>query len=318
MTDTLFLDASMFKSWGCRERYRLQYVENLEPRKPNVFYELGKAVHAAVEAFWRGESYEKAMDIAYDICNHYPVGMLNPQETTHWTEQVKNLPSLIACYYDAVEHNPDQLLLVEREFAIPYDTGTSKGTDNRSLRGGIHSGVHSGNDTVPQVVICGRLDRLMRGPKLVDVKTASEISDKGTPWKKRYREQMLLDPQFGLYDWALSQMSLTPTECYLEVIIKPYKGKPARLEIVRLDEVVSEAYRTRFRQQLAWTVAEMVEYYRNYKGQQPWPMDSGHCTTKYGVCQFQPLCLWGKIPATEKLYQPRTEHLSVRMEKKDA
>jgi len=57
-----------------------------------------------------------------------------------------------------------------------------------------------------QVILCGRMDRLMAGPRLVDVKTASEISQQGVPWKQQYRQDKVLDLQFALYDYYLTKL----------------------------------------------------------------------------------------------------------------
>ena len=282
---TVFIDSSALKSWGCRELYRQSFVENISPLKPNPAYEMGKAVHLAVEEFWKGSSYEQAMDAAYQLCNSITVQHFNPQESEHWRKQVESLPDLVAVYFDQVEYQPENLLWVEQEWSVPLDD---------------------------KVTLCGRMDRVMLGPRLVDVKTASEITRMGIPWKKQYREEKLLDPQFGLYDWYLDSLGTPATECVLEVIVKPYKGSKARMEFIALPEILTEAYRRRFRQQLAWNCMEIAQYHEHYMNQRPWLMNPNMCNGKYGACPMFDRCVWGSIPRVEEKYGPRIEHLNVR------
>ena len=284
---TVFIDSSALKSWGCRELYRQSFVENIAPLKPNPAYEIGKAVHLGVEEFWKGSTFENAINVVYDAVNSVRVDLFNPQENDHWRKQVDSLPDLLSTYFDNVEYQPENLLWVEKEWSVPLDD---------------------------KVTLCGRMDRVMLGPRLVDVKTASEITRMGIPWKKQYREEKLLDPQFGLYDWFLTTLGTPAKECVLEVIVKPYKGSKARMEFIALPEILTEAYRKRFRQQLAWHCSEIAHYHEHYMQQKPWPMSTSLCSTKFGVCPMFDRCVWGSIPKVEEKYGKRVEHLSVRSE----
>ena len=311
---TLYLDATALKGFSdCREYFRRQQIEKIEPVKPSTYYTFGTAIHRSVEAFWRGESYEKALNEAYEVTNTYPVQLLNPPELDTWERLVKCTPDVLAVYYDSVHYSPEALLWVEKEWSIPFRYDNNP---NLSL-------------VRTQVILCGRMDRLMAGPRLVDVKTASEISQQGVPWKQQYRQDKVLDLQFALYDWYLCQIcaqcgerkgshpdhefvSMAPIEIYLEVLLKPYKSKAARYERIDLNELITESYRKRFRQQLKWKVSEIVHYVENYSQQKPWPLAGGlACSSRYGTCQFQPICSFGESPKLMAKYKTREPHLEL-------
>ena len=300
MNFPLYIDASWLKEWDCREYVRQRYLVNRDLKAVNIYYCYGIAIHRAVQSFWEGKPYEQAIADAYEITGAYPVQLIkhNVYQSNKWMEMVEQLPDLVACYYDAVEqdlslvHNKPRLSdgdtprpMIETEWQLPYSE---------------------------DVILCGRIDRVMAGPELPDVKTASEIANFGVPWKTGYQQNMMLQVQFGLYDWYLQQIGLTPRRVYLEVLLKGYKSKPCRYEVIELPYVTTESYRERFRQQLAWKVSEIVSYFKEKADQKPWPMTQGLCQTKYGECPFLPICLGGEQPKVMELYSVRQEHLSVR------
>lgn len=287
----IFIDATALKAWSdCREFYRQREIVNRVSLAPNVHYELGKAVHLGIEKFWAGEPYEQAIAAAFSVTEKYPVKLLGPAEVDTWSRLIDGLPDILAAYYDAVRYAPEDVISCESEWSLNYNE---------------------------DVTLCGRLDRLMKGPRLVDVKTASEIKMGNTPWKQAYREEKLLDLQFQLYDYWLCQSGTPTVECYLEVILKPYKGKSARYERIDLPEILTVAYRERFKQQLEWKLSEIVDYVNNHSGDKPWPMAGGlACKSRYGECAYAPLCRWGEQPKVMEKYTSREEHLLVRMETK--
>ena len=156
------------------------------------------------------------------------------------------------------------------------------------------------------VFLCGKIDRFTCDKELFDLKTASEI---GPNWKKKYKEEKLRDCGLALYDWYLNPK---PKSIEMEVLVKPYKDKPSRLEPIPLNEIIQ--YRDRFKQQLNWVVREMVHYIRSYSGVKPWPMNYGPmCMTKYGECDYLRLCNYGDTQKNLAKYKKREEHLKCRM-----
>lgn len=300
----LKIDATFLKSWSdCREQARQSFVENRAPVAESIFYCYGRAIHKAVETFWLGKPYEEAIDAAYGITNLYPTKLLNTYFTDKWKEMVNQIPDLVCCYYDNTEQDVHQI----------YHKVNLEGskhvhqTDKRWLE---HEWSYQYSD---DVILCGRIDRLMVGPELPDVKTASEIASYGQSWEDGYTRSMMLQTQFGLYDWYLCQIGLAPRRCYLEVLLKGYKSKPPRLKIIELPYVTTEAYRQRFKQQLAFKLSEIVHYFRHYQEQKPWPMSGGSaCKTIHGECAFMDRCIHGDIPKVMEKYGPREEHLVIR------
>ncbi len=301
----IYIDASMLKDWDCHEFVRQRYLLNRDTATPNVYYEYGKAIHRAVESFWQGKPFEQSIEDAYAITNAYPVQLINHNvyQSNKWMEMVNQLPDLVACYYDSTEQDlnkvqrvskaglriwPDLVHgepMIETEWQIKYSD---------------------------DVILCGRIDRVMVGPELPDIKTASEITSGGVPWRQGYQNGKTLEVQFGLYDWYLSQIGMAPQRVYLEVLIKGYKSKPCRLEIIDLPYVTTYAYRERFKQQLEWKVGEIYQYFRNNIARKPWPMSQQLCQTKYGQCPYLDVCLHGEQPKIMEGYKEREEHLEVR------
>jgi hypothetical protein len=301
MNFPLRIDASFLKSWSdCREQARQSFVEERAPVVESVYYRYGTALHKAVEEFWKGYSFERAIHSAYEVTSTYPTKLLNPYFSNKWKEMLDQLPDAIATYYDSQEQDVSKVIncegspMLEHEWSIPYEPENGKWTE-------------------PQVILCGRIDRVMVGPELPDVKSASEIASYGQSWKDGYTRSMMLQMQFGLYDWYLQKIGLAPRRCYLEVLLKGYKSKPPRYEVIELTHVTTEAYRQRFRQQLAFKVSEIVHYFKHYREQKPWPMSGGSaCKTVYGECEFLDICLSGTIPKVMEKYKEREEHLLVR------
>jgi hypothetical protein len=72
------------------------------------------------------------------------------------------------------------------------------------------------------------------------------------------------------------------------------------------------AYRKRFEQQLTWICNEIQHYHQSYRTMHPWPMAQGQCLTKYGACEYLPLCNQGETSKTLANYKTREEHLNLR------
>ncbi len=283
----IYIDASMLKDFECKEFGRQRYLLNRDLVAPNVFYQYGTAVHKAVQSFWEGKTFEQAMADAYTVTSSYPVELIkhNVYISNKWMEMVEQLPDIVACYYDGMVQDLSKVARIS--------------VNVNSLGEGDSMAALESEWTWPysdEVTLCGRIDRVMVGPELPDVKTASEISSQGVPWKQMYQRGKMLEVQFGLYDWYLQQIDMTPRRVYLEVLVKGYRGKRGRLEIIELPYVVTDAYRERFRQQLAWKVSEIVDYFTHHREDKPWPMSQQLCQTKFSECPYLNLCLNGEIP----------------------
>lgn len=163
------------------------------------------------------------------------------------------------------------------------------------------------HEFLPNLFLCGRIDRAEVGPVLFDLKTASEI---GKTWHSDFRNLMLRDFGLALYDWYLCQIGYTPQTVKVECLVKPYKEKETHMEIFNLPEITQ--YRKRFEQQLSWICHEILHYHNHYGEQQPWPMAQGQCITKYGPCEYIDGCLHGWTAKTLTGYTIRQEHLMIK------
>lgn len=318
MNFPLYIDASMLKDFECREFGRQRYLLNRDTLAPNIHYVYGTAIHKAVQSFWEGKTFELAMADAYEVTAAYPVALIkhNVYASNRWMEMVERLPDLVACYFDSVEQDVKQVAtwkgetLLECEWSLPYCYVCGR-PEVRTDKAGIFGHMLLGCGHNHEVTLCGRIDRVMRGPELPDIKTASEISSQGIPWKQGYQNGKMLEVQFGLYDWWLNYIGMAPKRVYLEVLLKGYKSKPSRYEVIELPYVVTDAYRERFRQQLRWKVTEIVSLFRDKQEQRPWPMSQQLCQTKYSECPFLGICLHGETPKTLENYTQREQHLEI-------
>lgn len=295
----LYVDASSINTWlRCREMWRLRYLEGgqgIQPAKPAIPLITGGAFHSGVEIFWRGGSYEEAMAVAMADME-IDETLLSMPERERLQEAREYLPDMLECYFEKQEYAPEKLMLLGMK---RDDTGPV--VEYEWQHHPLVSGVLS-----IDVMLCGKLDRVEVGPIIYDCKTASEI---GKNWKHDYRQMLLRDIQFQLYDYYLTSIGHPPIMNVVEVITKPYRGKPAKFHRIELPELAS--YRTRFRQQLDWALKEMVHYVAKYREARPWPMAAATvCVGKYGACDYLPGCNQGWNAKVLEGYGEREEHLA--------
>jgi hypothetical protein len=249
----------------------------------------GGAFHAGVEQFWRGEDYHTAMRVAMERMDIDEM-RLNMPERERLQEAREYLPDMLSCYFEEQEYRP------ERMWARPDSTPVAWVEHEWQL------------PCMGDAILCGKIDRVEVGPILYDCKTASEI---GKNWKHDYREMLLRDVQFQLYDFYLTSIGHPPIMSVVEVITKPYRGKPAKFHRIELPELAS--YRERFKQQLDWALKEMVHYVAKYREARPWPMAAATvCVGKYGPCDYLEGCNRGWNTKILAGFGPREEHLDVR------
>ena len=295
----IFLDATAIDCFlTCREAYRRRYLFKISeeqerpgiiPVEPSIYLSFGHAVHTAVELWHKGNEYEECLHhaaIDMEEAGKKLEGRLRPDMEIKWRELGLALPECVAVYCDGVE--PASESEIEQEWMVPL-------TDN--------------------VTLCGKIDRYHKHVHY-DVKTASEV---GKTWKADYRSTLLRTFQFGLYDWYLKtredkvrpESELTgPVGYKIEVIVKPYRGKPARLEVFDLPEI--RVYRKRFKQQLAWVVSEIEQYHYGFADTFPWPMaGSQTCQGKFSACDYLKICNQGDTPRVLEGYREREEHLEI-------
>jgi hypothetical protein len=278
----IYLDATAIDTFlACRESYRQRYLENRVQAEPSVHLAFGHAVHTAVEWWHKGETYNQVLmraAVEMEKAQNEFGGSLRPDLELKWRELGLALPECVAVYCDGVEPEPEAIL--EQEWETVYDLEN------------------------PTVTLCGKIDRYNPITRvLYDVKTASEI---GRTWRADYKATLLRTFQFGLYDWCR-----TPDAVKIECIIKPYRGKPARLEVFDLPEIL--VYRKRFDQQLAWVVRDIAEYHEKYQLVKPWPMASSQiCQGKFQACPYIEICNKGESPKILDRYKKREEHLDIR------
>lgn len=283
----LMLDASAIKCWlDCREAYRNRYVLNRVFHEPSYHQAFGIAVHLAAETHNRGGSFEDGLKLAADSLAAFPEQLLNTYKQQRFRELASELPSIVACYFDGVNNSALEMVAIEEEWSF---------------------------ELIPGIMLCGRKDKVIKDSNsnyiLLDLKTASEI---GKSWHADFRNQMLRDFGLALYDWHECRVGRSPATVKVECLVKPYRDKEPRLEIFDLPEIT--AYRKRFEQQLLWICSEISHYHNVYRYQQPWPMAQQNCLTKYGACEYLPLCNQGETAKTLANYTNREEHLNLRKE----
>ena len=300
----LLLDATALRDFNtCREYFRRRWVENLSPKRPAIDKEFGIATHLAIggdgkkplKGFWGGWPYEQAYKLAADYFVAVDQTHCTVKDREKYERLSDALPEVIGVYYE--EHGE-----AEEQAMLEYEWVHAFGNRN---------GLEGARDAAGTVALCGRIDRYSFEQTLYDVKTASEI---GRNWKSDYKEAALRDIGVQLYDYFLCQVQpdSQPRNVVLEVLVKPYRDKRARYEAVELPELVTDAYRNRFKQQLDFRVRELSHWWRSYQAMKPWVMSDTACVTRYGLCDYITLCNRGDSERNLKLYKPREEHLCIR------
>jgi len=292
----LYLDATCLRDFSnCREFFRRRYVENVVPKRPALDKEYGIIVHRAIESFWGGKEYNEAYGLSAKAWAAVDLTHCTVKDREKYERLADALPEVIGVYYEEHGEAEGQAML-EYEWVQRYPSNDGSGTVANAET---------------NIVLCGRIDRYSLDAILYDVKTASEI---GRNWKSDYKEAALRDIGVALYDWYLCQVQpdSRPRNVVLEVLVKPYRDKRARYEAVELPELVTDAYRNRFKQQLDFRVRELSHWWRSYQAMKPWVMSDTACVTRYGLCDYITLCNRGDSERNLKLYKPREEHLCIR------
>ena len=284
------IDASQIRLFlDCREQYRQAYVLGRASKKPLIHREFGIGFHKGCEVFWKGWDYSAALMAALDYVGGIDCTLLTVKEKQKWDEMTAYMPDLLAAYFDSVEYEPGVNIKVEKEWSLSYDP---LGCDYK----------------LSNVTLCGRIDRFTNGFHLIDIKT-----DSGIDTKDAFREKWLRDVGLALYDWYLKTVDTPPRMVAIERCIKPYRGRPAKVELVELPEITSDGYRKRFEQQLKMVLADMVHHLDNYQDMAPWLMNTNHaCTTKYGPCEYLSVCNRGESQRELARFKQREEHLVCR------
>lgn len=258
--------------YRCREQYRRVYIQKIQSKQVSLPLRYGVAIHRAAEKYWKGEGYETAFNAAIKECELLDIGRLNPKQWEKWMRMIDELPDLVATYFDQLPKGEVQM--VEHEFSHPFQG----------------------------VVIKGRIDRVMVGPVLRDLKSASEI---GENWKSNYRDGLTRNFAFAIYDWYLRQVGLEPKSIEIECLVKGFKSKPPRLEMFNISAEIF-AGRRRFDQLLEFKVKEIQHWHDAHLNHSPWTMaDNEICLGKYEPCPFLKLCSYGDSPKILSLYEER-------------
>lgn len=281
------LSATMIETfYRCREEFRKVYVEKL-PRPINIDQFFGTVVHKGIETLWKTatDSWQFAIifNAATKKSEELYVSSLNPKQIDKWNKLMDSLPYILDAYLNYWEDNPmrKDLRWSEHEWEIH---GTHQ--PHTSIRGRCDL-VFNYSGPLPYPGVSNDI-----GAKMVilhEIKTASEI---GKEWRESYRQGMIRNTGLALYDWYLRQTGYNVIDVGVEVLIKPYKDKKARIEILNLPEIM--AARSRHDVELKFKVAEITHYMESYKQMNPWPMANGQaCLGKYEPCPFLKVCNYG-------------------------
>lgn len=112
---------SLLSNWlCCRERFRIKYIEGLQPEQGfSKALEFGNMHHLCEEYFAAGNPWDKPLkDYAKDLCKRYK---LQQEEIEKWYNVVKRMFPIYTNYWskhpDIVKRTP---LLQEEVFHVPY------------------------------------------------------------------------------------------------------------------------------------------------------------------------------------------------------
>jgi hypothetical protein len=268
--EILRINSSQIAAWQkCREFWRLGYGKNYTPVKPAIHLVFGQAVHKVIEGYWAGKPYLEAFHDGFAITQTLDTRLLLSAELTRWNGMMDSFAKTADLYYktngDGYETNPAKLN--EKQAEWPY---------------------HSPFDGHPVsgVMLYGTIDRV-RGTTLTDTKTASAM--KGD-WRTEFKRHHLREPQLWFYlrycEWA--RIPIDRVE--YEIIVKSYQGSAPDIEFIDVTKEVF-ALKAKMDAQIDWAIREIYTFHTQCQDVAPWPMNSGTgCFTKYGACDFEPVC----------------------------
>jgi hypothetical protein len=263
----------------CREKHRIEYLLGKGPVEPNIHYAFGSVIHKMAESYWSGKPYMEAFHAALSVAQELDIRLLNGKDQTKWSALQDAIAPITTIYYgyhgDKATLYPPKL----NESTIEWEWGT-------------HAGMR---------VICnGIIDRFSASQKLIDTKTASAV---GTMWKTDLKKRLLREPQMGFYLLYLMEAGIDVSGIEYEIIVKPYRGSDPRIETIDVTNEVLD-FQPVFLQQMDWAIREICEFYAKCRDASPWPMNSGTgCVTKFGECDYLPVCLGKASLDDERLYR---------------
>lgn len=180
----------------CPRAHQHRYEEGIAPVATAHALVFGTAVHAALEAFWRGwqRGGFGATEAALDALNGHALD----------DESLTRARVMVGAYCTRYTGFAARctVLEVEREFRAPIvnpRTGTA----------------------VPGWALAGKLDALVRLPDgrvaIVEHKTAGRDVSAGSD----YRTRLTLDAQIGIYFDGATALGYEPEVCLYDVLVKP-------------------------------------------------------------------------------------------------
>ena len=180
----------------CARAHDYRYEQGITPTAAAPALVFGTAVHAALEAFWRGwqRGGFGATEAALDALNEHPLD----------AETLVRARVMVGAYCARYTGFAARctVIEVEREFRAPIvnpDTG----------------------GVVPGWELAGKLDALVRLPDgrvaIVEHKTAGRDVSAGSD----YRTRLTLDAQIGIYFDGAESLGHQPEVCLYDVLVKP-------------------------------------------------------------------------------------------------
>lgn len=275
----LKLNSSQITAWlRCRELWRLSQLQMLDLVKPAIHLEFGKAVHKVIEGYWLGKPFFPAFQEGFAIIQAVDQRLLDSTERAKWTSLVDSFQKTCQLYYE--RHGQDcevtNLVMLEGKVEWPWSD---------------------------EIMHYGTIDRVA-GTTLTDVKTAAAV---GREWRTEFKRHHLREPQLWYYLRYCRWAGIPIDRIEYEVVVKSYRGSDPDLEVIDVtDEVL--AREVLMNQQIDWAIREIATFVNECADVAPWPMNSGvGCFTKYGACNFEPVCSGRVAMADGRLYKIREE-----------
>jgi hypothetical protein len=223
-------DVRTFRSCRRKWSWSSPLQGNLEPVVPYLPFFTGKALHAALEYYYRdGIPFEDTVDtyLASEEANMTEITTLWPSEQSALEEQIDLIRDLINHYamwqrQDKRKYSDSNLEFISLEMPFELPLPIPKGVIHPTL--GIPSNEHGH----PTIKVAGRLDGIVRHRITGDywiweTKTTRSISE--------LTESLANDEQSALYMWAAERVMRVPIKGVLYNMLR--KKAPAEPKILQ-------------------------------------------------------------------------------------
>lgn len=210
MKTLTYSSTSSFKN--CRKKYKLNYIDKLEPKERPLYFSIGGAIHLGLEKWYQGNDKQSCIDAITSYMYENEPDIDDDDKYKKFEQSLKLVEMMFNNY---IEHYPSEqfeIIEIEKEFTVTIiNPETNKPSRNYQLMGKVDGLVKENNNYW-----------------ILEHKTASTIDNK-------YIKGLTMDNQSICYLEALERfLSIKIEGIIYNVLLKDYPKPPKVLKSGKL------------------------------------------------------------------------------------